>query len=95
MKTPEVLYRYYETHSYYNNMRSLSESMVTYPLVNFRYFIEPSVKYPISMGFNLSTVFMQTLIDLGYKDAVNATKSKANAREILSGWKFNGDIIYP
>lgn len=87
MKTADVLYRAYEIRSYTGSFRSLTVAKQSYPGVNFRYFIEPSISVPTFDALNFTTAFVDELIGYGYADAQKVIQSGKNLERVTQEYK--------
>ena len=94
-KTPDVMFRVFEIHSYFASIKSLQDAMVAYPGINFRYFIQPSIDFPPYDALDFNRVFLQKMIDLGISDAKNAINNPINVRAKFEKWSEYDEIIYP
>jgi predicted patatin/cPLA2 family phospholipase len=94
MKTIDVFYRGFEISSYDKAMNSIHSSMIAYPEVNFRYFIEPSkyISFTSALDFNIE--FLKELISLGISDAQNVISSTKEFRSRFKDWKPI-NIVFP
>lgn len=95
IKTLDVLFRIFEIIANTYSQNAISDEMNAFPNVNFRYYLEPSVKTPFSNGLNFSQEFIQEMINVGISDAEKAINSQANIRERFQNRDPYQGIIYP
>ena len=95
IKTLDVFYRAYEISSYTKTEKSLADAIEAYPEVNFRYYVQPSVKMPWENALNFTQAWLTDLIELGTKDAINIIKNEEIMRDRFRNWSQYSNIIYP
>lgn len=95
IKTLDVFFRIFEIFANTYSQNAISDAMNAFPNVNFRYYLEPSVKTPFSNGLNFSQAFIQEMINVGISDAENAIHSQGNLREKFQYRSPYQGIIYP
>lgn len=80
-KTPDVLSRIYEIHSWDQSTWYSYNAMKAYPNVNYRHSIIPSQAVPGMLNFTKEAIEFD--IQLGIKDGQNALKEQRSSQEIV------------
>jgi predicted patatin/cPLA2 family phospholipase len=93
MRTPEVIQRAFEVRSYTGSVKSIKNAKQSYPNVNYRYFVAPTMHLPSLGTLNFTQAFISEVIQDGYSDGQNVIKSGPNLKTMIElGLE---KIIYP
>lgn len=83
-KTPDVFMRIYHIRSYDSSIWFTYNAMIAYPKAHYRHIIHPSGKFPGGpIPLNFTQPVIQTEIQMGINDTINALKSEKSGKETI------------